>query len=46
MRQPRRKLGRAAGELLLDEATNPDHAHRRVEFTPELVARASTRHQR
>ncbi len=43
VRQPRRKLGRMAAELLLDEATNPDHVHQQVVFTPELVARASTR---
>lgn len=43
VRQPRRKLGRTAAELLLDEATNPEHEHRQVVFTPELVARASTR---
>lgn len=42
VRQPRRELGRAAAELLLDEATNPDHEHRQISFTPELVARAST----
>jgi LacI family transcriptional regulator len=43
VRQPRRQLGRTAGELLLDEARNPDHQHQQVLFTPELVARASTR---
>jgi LacI family transcriptional regulator len=43
VRQPRRELGRTAAELLLDEATNPEHEHQRVLFTPELVARASTR---
>lgn len=43
VRQPRRDLGRTAGELLLDEAVNPAHEHRHVQFTPELVARASTR---
>lgn len=42
VRQPRRKLGRTAAELLLDEAANPDHKHQQVVFTPELVARAST----
>ena len=42
VRQPRRALGRTAAELLLDEATNPDHRHEQVLFTPELVARAST----
>ena len=42
VRQPRRQLGRAAAELLLDESTNPDHWHQQVLFTPELVARASS----
>lgn len=40
VRQPRRDLGRTAAELLLDEASNPDHEQ--VLFTPELVARSST----
>ncbi|PVG81941.1 LacI family transcriptional regulator [Nocardioides gansuensis] len=43
VRQPRRDLGRTAAELLLDEATNADHEHQQVLFTPVLVARASTR---
>lgn len=43
IRQPRRQLGQVAAELLLDEATNPDHRHRQPVFMPELVARASTR---
>jgi len=43
VRQPRHRLGRVAAELLLDEVTNPDHKHRQVKFTPELVVRASTR---
>jgi len=43
VRQPRRQLGRTAAELLIDEASNPDHEHQQVVFTPELVARASTR---
>jgi LacI family transcriptional regulator len=43
VRQPRRKLGSTAAELLIDEASNPDHVHQQVVFTPELVARASTR---
>ncbi len=42
VRQPRRELGRTAAELLIDEATNPAHEHQHVNFTPELVARAST----
>ncbi len=43
VRQPRQELGRAAAELVLAEATDPDHEHQQVLFTPELVARASTR---
>jgi LacI family transcriptional regulator len=43
VRQPRQELGRAAAQLVLDEATNPDHQHRQLSFTPELVARASSR---
>jgi LacI family transcriptional regulator len=43
VRQPRRDLGRRATELPLDETTNPEHQHEQVLFTPELVARASTR---
>lgn len=46
VRQPRRNLGQTAAELLLDEATNPEHRHQQVLFTPELVARASTRGSR
>jgi LacI family transcriptional regulator len=41
--QPRRQLGQAATELLIDEATSPGtHQHRQVVFQPELVVRAST----
>ncbi|MGN9910062.1 LacI family DNA-binding transcriptional regulator [Phytohabitans sp. LJ34] len=43
VRQPRRELGRTAAELLIDEATNPDHVHRQMLFKPELVARGTTR---
>ncbi|HYH34645.1 MAG TPA: LacI family DNA-binding transcriptional regulator [Nocardioides sp.] len=43
VRQPRWDLGRTAAELLLDETSNPAHEHQQVLFTPELVARASTR---
>ena len=42
VRQPRQELGRAAADLVLDEASNPAHQHQQVVFTPELVARAST----
>jgi LacI family transcriptional regulator len=41
--QPRYELGRAAAELLLDEAEQGiDHEHRRLVFAPELIARASS----
>lgn len=43
VRQPRRELGRAAAELVLDEAQNADHRHQQILFTPELIARASSR---
>jgi LacI family transcriptional regulator len=39
--QPKYQLGRAAAELLLDEA-QPDHAHREIQFQPSLVIRSST----
>ncbi|HET8988390.1 MAG TPA: LacI family DNA-binding transcriptional regulator [Humibacillus sp.] len=42
VRQPRQELGRTATELVIDEATNPQHTHTQVTFTPELVARTST----
>jgi LacI family transcriptional regulator len=42
VRQPRQELGRAAAQLVIDEATNPAHEHQQLSFTPELVARAST----
>jgi LacI family transcriptional regulator len=42
VRQPRNRLGTTAAELLLDEASNVDHQHRHVLFTPELIVRAST----
>jgi LacI family transcriptional regulator len=52
VRQPRYELGRRACELLLAEADARDarggrgdsdcHVHRQVEFTPELVVRASS----
>ena len=32
-----------AAELLIDEATDPDHEHQRIVMQPELVVRASTR---
>ena len=42
VRQPRHLLGRRAAELLLDEATNPEHEHVNQLFTPELIVRRST----
>jgi LacI family transcriptional regulator len=42
VRQPRQELGRAAAQLVLDEATNPKHEHHQAIFIPELVARASS----
>ena len=43
VRQPRAQLGRAAMDLLLEEATDPaNHQHRQVAFEPELVVREST----
>jgi hypothetical protein len=42
-RGTRREVGRAAAELLVDEADRPaEHEHRRIVFTPELVVRASS----
>lgn len=43
VRQPRAQLGRAAMELLLEEASQADgHQHRQIVFEPELVVREST----
>ncbi|MGO4229087.1 LacI family DNA-binding transcriptional regulator [Arthrobacter sp. YAF34] len=42
--QPRHLIGERAAELLFDEIDNADdHVHSQVVFTPELVARQSTR---
>ncbi len=47
VRQPRHTLGRTATDLLLQEdaalAGTGTHEHQRVQFTPELVVRQSTR---
>ena len=44
VRQPRHLLGRTAAELLLEETQGGSgHVHRRIEFEPDLVVRASTR---
>jgi LacI family transcriptional regulator len=46
IRQPREQLGRAATQLLMEEASTPDtHRHRQVVFQPDLVVRASTHPQ-
>jgi LacI family transcriptional regulator len=43
VRQPRRQIGRAAAQLLIEECDNPDtHAHQQIMFKPELVIREST----
>jgi LacI family transcriptional regulator len=42
VRQPMDAMGRAAFELLLDEVSGKDHAHRGERFAPELVVRRST----
>jgi LacI family transcriptional regulator len=43
VRQPRHQLGRAAAELLLEEAGHDgSHVHRDVRFDPDLVVRASS----
>ena len=40
--QPRHALGRSGAALLLEEVHDPDHEHRHILFSPELVARASS----
>jgi DNA-binding LacI/PurR family transcriptional regulator len=46
VRQPREQLGRAAAQLLLEEANEPRlHQHRNVLFQPELVIRESSAHR-
>ena len=42
VRQPRQELGRAAAQLVLEEAAGGRHEHQQLSFVPELVARAST----
>lgn len=43
VRQPREKLGRTAGQLLLEEVEDGEsHRHRHVVFDPELVIRESS----
>jgi LacI family transcriptional regulator len=44
VRQPRHQLGRAAAQLLIEEALGADaHRHRQVVFEPDLVVRKSSR---
>jgi LacI family transcriptional regulator len=44
VRQPRHQLGKAAAELLVEEALlGPAHEHRQVQYMPELIVRASSR---
>jgi LacI family transcriptional regulator len=46
VRQPREEMGHAAAELLFAEIAHPrDHQHRQLMFDPDLVVRASSRHQ-
>jgi LacI family transcriptional regulator len=40
--QPKYELGRAAGQLLIEETVDPHHRHRAIRFEPELVERQST----
>jgi LacI family transcriptional regulator len=42
VRQPREELGRAAAQLLIEEASGGAHRHRHVVFQPELVIRESS----
>lgn len=43
VQQPRAQLGKAAMELLMEEATDgASHRHRQIVFEPELVVREST----
>lgn len=43
VRQPRHQLGRAAAQLLIEEALGDgEHRHRQVVFEPDLVIRASS----
>jgi LacI family transcriptional regulator len=44
IKQPKYELGRAAAELLLDEAHNPtSHQHKHIVYRPELIVRESSR---
>jgi LacI family transcriptional regulator len=44
VRQPRHLLGKAAAQLLIEEAMpGSAHEHRQLQYTPELIVRASSR---
>lgn len=44
VRQPRKLLGQTGTELLIEEALlGAEHKHRQVQYTPELIVRASSR---
>jgi LacI family transcriptional regulator len=46
VRQPRAQLGKAAVEMLIEEATDGKaHRHRQIVFEPELIVRESTLQQ-
>jgi LacI family transcriptional regulator len=42
VRKPRHELGRLAAELLLEEASGGEHAHRQPVLEPMLVVRESS----
>jgi LacI family transcriptional regulator len=42
VRQPMYELGKRATTLLMEEASDGEHRHQQVRFTPELVVRASS----
>ena len=42
VRQPREEIGRTAAALLLEEVQGPEHRHRQVVFSPELMVRESS----
>jgi LacI family transcriptional regulator len=42
VRQPCQEMARAAGELLLEEASGAEHKHQRVMLRPQLVTRRSS----
>ncbi len=45
VRQPKYELGFAAAKLVISECESPEsHVHQRVQFQPQLIARASSSH--